>query len=72
MEVQDSGVGVDPAKIDSLFGAFFTTKPKGLGMGLSISRSIIEAHDGRLTLSSDGETGATVQITFHRAKERDD
>ena len=64
VEVQDTGVGVDPAKIDSLFGAFFTTKPKGLGMGLSISRSIIEAHDGCLTLSSDGETGATVQITL--------
>ena len=62
VEVQDAGVGVDPAKIDSLFGAFFTTKPRGLGMGLSISRSIIEAHDGCLTLSSDGETGATVQI----------
>ena len=64
VEVQDSGVGVDPAKIDSLFAAFFTTKPKGLGMGLSISRSIIEAHDGRLTMSSDGKTGATVQITL--------
>jgi PAS domain S-box-containing protein len=64
VEVQDAGVGVDPARIDILFGAFFTTKPKGLGMGLSISRSIIEAHDGYLTLSSDGETGATVQITL--------
>jgi PAS domain S-box-containing protein len=64
VEVQDAGIGVDPAKIDSLFGAFFTTKPKGLGMGLSISRSIVEAHDGRLTLSSDGKTGATVRITL--------
>jgi PAS domain S-box-containing protein len=62
VEVQDSGVGVDPAKIDGLFEAFFTTKSKGLGMGLSISRSIIEAHDGGLTLSSDGKTGATVRI----------
>ncbi len=64
VEVQDTGVGVDPAKIDGLFGAFFTTKPKGLGMGLSISRSIIETHDGRLTLSSDGKIGATVRITL--------
>jgi PAS domain S-box-containing protein len=64
VELQDSGVGVDAAKIDRLFEAFFTTKSKGLGMGLSISRSIIEAHDGRLTMSSDGETGTTVRITF--------
>jgi C4-dicarboxylate-specific signal transduction histidine kinase len=64
IEVQDAGIGVDPAKIDSLFGAFFTTKPRGLGMGLSISRSIVEAHDGRLTLSSDGKTGTIVQITL--------
>jgi PAS domain S-box-containing protein len=62
VQVKDSGVGVDPAKIDGLFEAFSTTKPKGLGMGLSISRSIIEAHDGRLTIMSDGRTGATVQI----------
>ncbi len=64
MEVQDSGIGVDPAKIDRLFEAFFTTKSNGLGMGLSISRSIIEAHDGRLTASSDGKTGTTVKITL--------
>jgi PAS domain S-box-containing protein len=62
VELWDSGIGVDAAKIDRLFEAFFTTKPKGLGMGLSISRSIIEAHDGRLTMASDGETGATVRI----------
>jgi PAS domain S-box-containing protein len=64
VEVQDSGIGVDPVKIDELFEAFFTTKSKGLGMGLSVSRSIIEAHDGRLTMSSDGKTGATVRITL--------
>jgi PAS domain S-box-containing protein len=63
VEVQDSGIGVDPAEIDALFQAFFTTKSKGLGMGLSISRSIIEAHDGRLTLSSNDEIGATARIT---------
>jgi PAS domain S-box-containing protein len=64
VEVRDSGVGIDPARIDGVFEPFFTTKSKGLGMGLSISRSIIEAHDGRLTLSSDGETGTTVRITL--------
>jgi PAS domain S-box-containing protein len=64
VEVQDSGIGVDPDKIDGLFEAFFTTKPKGLGMGLSISRSIIEAHDGRLKMSSDARSGTTVRITL--------
>jgi PAS domain S-box-containing protein len=64
VQVQDSGVGVEPANLDRVFGAFFTTKSKGLGMGLSISRSIVEAHDGRLKLSSDGATGATVEITL--------
>jgi PAS domain S-box-containing protein len=64
VEVQDTGVGVDPVKIDGLFEAFATTKSKGLGMGLSISRSIVEAHDGRLTMASDGETGTAVRITL--------
>ena len=70
VEVQDSGDGVDPVVIDRLFEAFFTTKPKGLGMGLSISRSIIEAHDGRLTMSSDGKSGATVHIALPSHDER--
>jgi C4-dicarboxylate-specific signal transduction histidine kinase len=64
VQVQDSGVGVEPANFDRVFGAFFTTKSKGLGMGLSISRSIIEGHDGRLKLSSDGATGTTAEITL--------
>jgi PAS domain S-box-containing protein len=72
VDVQDSGVGVNAANIDMLFEAFFTTKSKGVGMGLSISRSIIEAHDGRLTMSSDGKTGATVQITLPSPKARED
>jgi PAS domain S-box-containing protein len=46
--VQDSGPGLDPASLDRIFDAFYTTKPSGLGMGLSICRSIIEAHGGRL------------------------
>ncbi|PZM08596.1 AAA family ATPase [Rhizobium tubonense] len=48
VSVQDSGQGIDPANIDRIFGAFYTTKAEGLGMGLSICRSIVEAHGGKL------------------------
>jgi signal transduction histidine kinase len=61
--VQDAGVGIDPNRVNELFGAFFTTKPGGMGMGLSISRSIIEAHGGRLWATANPTHGAT----FHFA-----
>ena len=48
VQVQDSGIGLDPDRMNRIFEPFFTTKPQGIGMGLSISRSIIEAHGGRL------------------------
>jgi PAS domain S-box-containing protein len=64
VEILDSGAGVDPHQIEKLFQPFYTTKPKGLGMGLSISRSIIEAHDGNLSMSSNPEIGTTVHITL--------
>ena len=71
LQVKDSGCGVDPGQIEKLFQPFFTTKSKGLGMGLSISRSIIEAHDGSLIMSSDGGTGSTVHITLPLADARE-
>jgi PAS domain S-box-containing protein len=61
--VQDTGVGIDPETADRLFVAFFTTKPGGMGMGLSICRSIIEDHDGKLWASSNDGSGATFQFT---------
>ena len=63
--VQDSGIGVDPLSAERIFGAFHTTKPGGLGMGLSISRSIVESHGGQLWVVSNEGPGATFQFTFH-------
>jgi signal transduction histidine kinase len=51
--VKDSGPGLAPASLERLFEAFYTTKPGGLGMGLSICRSIIDAHSGRLWASAN-------------------
>lgn len=62
--VQDSGVGIDPEKMDRMFDAFFTTKPGGIGMGLSISRTIIEAHAGRIWATPNEGPGLTVQFTL--------
>jgi signal transduction histidine kinase len=62
--VQDSGIGLDPQSMERLFEAFYTTKPEGMGMGLSISRSIIEAHGGRLWPAANGDYGATFQFTL--------
>jgi PAS domain S-box-containing protein len=65
--VQDSGTGIDAASIDRLFNSFYTTKPSGLGMGLSICRSIIEAHGGKLWASQNAGPGATFQFTLQAA-----
>jgi C4-dicarboxylate-specific signal transduction histidine kinase len=61
--VRDSGVGIDSGTAEQLFSAFFTTKPSGMGMGLSISRSIIRAHGGRLWVSPNPDHGAAFQFT---------
>jgi PAS domain S-box-containing protein len=65
--VADTGTGLDPTKMDSIFDAFFTTKPEGMGMGLSICRSIVEAHGGRLWASSNSPRGSIFQFTLPAA-----
>jgi NO-binding membrane sensor protein with MHYT domain len=62
--VQDSGPGVNPESFDHLFDPFYTTKSGGMGMGLSICRSIVEAHGGRIWASSAARSGVTVQFTL--------
>ena len=62
--VRDSGPGLDPDSLGHLFTAFYTTKPQGMGMGLAISRSIIEAHGGRLWAVPNDGPGATFQFTL--------
>jgi PAS domain S-box-containing protein len=67
IQVQDSGEGLDSAPADRIFDPFFSTKPQGLGMGLSISRSIIEAHGGRLWVTPRSPHGAVFQFILPRA-----
>jgi signal transduction histidine kinase len=64
ISVSDTGVGLPPERADKIFDAFFTTKPQGTGMGLSISRSIIESHGGRLWATANSERGTTFQFTL--------
>jgi len=72
--VRDSGPGLAPESVDRLFESFYTTKPGGLGMGLSICRSIIEAHDGRLWATANTPHGAILQFTLpaYSSGEKDD
>ncbi|HJY93253.1 MAG TPA: ATP-binding protein, partial [Candidatus Acidoferrum sp.] len=64
ISVSDTGFGVPANKIDQIFDTFFTTKPQGTGMGLAISRSIVESHGGRLWATSDLGHGATFRFTL--------
>jgi signal transduction histidine kinase len=64
VSVSDTGVGLPPQQADQIFSAFFTTKPQGTGMGLRISRSIVESHGGRLWATSNSGPGATFQFTL--------
>ena len=69
--VRDSGPGIDPQRLDSIFGAFVTTKSHGMGLGLAICRMIIEHHGGQLTASSDGKNGSLFQFVLPTEFSRD-
>jgi signal transduction histidine kinase len=62
--VRDSGPGIDPEHIERVFEAFYTTKSSGVGMGLSICRSIVDAHGGRLWADANELGGAAFQFTL--------
>jgi len=67
--VEDSGIGIDPEKLEKIFDSFYTTKPGGMGMGLSISRSILQAHGGRLWAARKDGCGTMFHFTLPRYKE---
>jgi signal transduction histidine kinase len=68
VEIEDTGPGIDPKKSNSIFDAFFTTKPHGMGLGLAICRMIIEHHGGQLVVSSAHPHGAVFRITLPQVK----
>jgi C4-dicarboxylate-specific signal transduction histidine kinase len=70
VRVQDSGPGLAPAAFDRLFDAFYTTKPNGLGLGLSISRSIIETFGGRLWATANMPRGAIFEFIVPACAQR--
>jgi signal transduction histidine kinase len=67
ISVNDTGPGLPQGKADKIFDAFFTTKPQGSGMGLAISKSIVESHGGRIWTNGDGGRGATFHFTLPAA-----
>jgi signal transduction histidine kinase len=70
IEIEDTGPGIDPKKANSIFDAFFTTKPQGMGLGLAICRMIIERHEGQLTASTANPHGAVFRILLPQMKLR--
>jgi signal transduction histidine kinase len=69
LSVKDAGIGFDPETADKLFEAFYTTKDDGMGVGLHVSRSIIEAHHGRLWATVNNGPGATFSFAIPSAPE---
>jgi signal transduction histidine kinase len=69
ISVSDTGVGLPAGNVEQIFSAFFTTKPQGSGMGLAISRSIIESHGGRIWATANEGRGASFHFTLPTAAE---
>jgi two-component system sensor kinase FixL len=67
--VSDSGAGLSTDEMARVFGAFYTTKPQGMGIGLWICRSIIEAHGGQLTVRPNDDVGATFEFVLPSSAE---
>jgi signal transduction histidine kinase len=72
ISVSDTGPGLPPGKADDIFQAFFTTKSQGSGMGLAISKTIIESHGGRIWASSNDGRGATFHFTLPSAAQEEE
>ena len=68
LSVQDSGAGIDPEALEKVFQPFYTTKSNGMGIGLSVSRSIIDSHNGRLWATSNDGAGATFSFSIPHSK----
>jgi signal transduction histidine kinase len=66
--VSDTGVGLPPQQADQIFNAFFTTKRNGTGIGLSVSRSVVESHNGQLWATDNSPRGATFHLILHSPK----
>jgi len=62
IEVRDSGVGVEESELERIFEHFVSSKPQGLGLGLAISRSIVEAHEGRIWATRNDDQGLTMHV----------
>jgi hypothetical protein len=67
--IQDSGTGLEPQNLEKIFDAFYTTKPAGLGLGLSVSRSIVQKHGGQLWATANDGPGTTFQFTVPKCDE---
>jgi signal transduction histidine kinase len=64
VSIADTGIGIDPSKLDQVFKPLFTTKEHGMGMGLSICRSIVESHNGQIWVSAVDQGGSIFQIVL--------